>query len=546
MRKICILLTLLLGLQHAGAADRTEAEILSIAARQLYGDSQRRAAGEAPLRELSQGDRYVIVGTENAFVIVSRDDAFTPVLAVSHTPYQQAGMPDGFYWWLEQISAAMERGSSRRAADYAPVPNMLTSEWGQEDPFNGMCPKVGVSRPPTGCVATAMAQIMKYYQYPAKGTGEGSYTAGSKTRTVTINNEYRWDRMLSRYGAGSGANALQKVAVQYLMADAGAAAGMTYALTGSSATCYDAALGLMNNFQYDSLAIFCADRYLYDDDEWMAMVYGNINRGRPVLYGASDSKSGGHAFVLSGIDAEGKVYVNWGWSGTADGFYDMADLAPVNEGKEMGEHFNESQTMICGIQPSSGQQSADEYRSLWVSPEKYLLKTVDTNRIELVLRSLWNYHLLTFQGTVELYFENLSGGDSDYWLFYDTEAGGAVPSGYGFSSRDDYMRDTLDITPLQPGSYKVYFRSKDVREQTPQTVRVDDLGLYTIKLDKSAEGTIVTSCDSVDPTAVRPVVAKSNDAAVRYYDLQGREVSAGTKGMLIRKQGNKVRKLLVE
>jgi len=552
MKKLLILLMFLSGLNLVKAADRSDAEIYKIAHQQLFGGNQRRAAGEAQLREMSKTDQYVVMGTEDAFVIVSKNDAFTPVLAVSHTPFQAGNMPDGFNWWLRTITECMEAGTARRAAGFTPIENFVMTQWGQYDPYNGMCPKVAGSYPPTGCAATAMAQVLKYYQYPSQGVGTGTYTVGSTTKTVSIKNEYRWDRMINNYTSttGSKPNALQKVAVQYLMKDAGASCNMIYAKDGSSSTCYDAALGFINNFQYDSLAISYGVRSLYADDEWMEMIYQNLAQSRPILYGASDKKAGGHAFILSGVDNEGKVYVNWGWNGDADGFYDFADLAPVNKGKEMGYHFNEDQTMITGILPipSSGTLRAEEYKSLWVCTEKYFLKPLDKNVIELVTMDIWNYSLINFTGELQLYFENTTGGTSDYLLFYDTEKGSPVPSGSGFYNQGEYMRDTIDVTDLQAGTYKVYFRSKDVRETEPQISRVDGQGLYLITVTKHEDGTIVSSEVPDEPTAIQSVksAAAAVGSSVRYYDLQGREVDSQTPGLLIRKQGSKVKKIMVK
>ena len=86
----------------------------------------------------------------------------------------------------------------------------------------------------------------------------------------------------------------------------------------------------------------------------MNTIYSELSAGRPILYTGVDPGAGGHAFVFDGIDADGKIHVNWGWDGTGNGFYDIADLNPTDErGKPGNDHFNKQQSMLYGLRMSS-------------------------------------------------------------------------------------------------------------------------------------------------------------------------------------------------
>lgn len=550
MKTLFIGLILLLSIDSY-ASNRTEKEMRTIAYNNLctqnYHSKRSGPLGQMQLTRIVEEETYCIYEASNVgFVIVSRNDAFPPVLGISYSSYQQENMPDGFKWWLNAISERMAEGRNFAAFSLTPQDNFITTTWGQDDPYNGMCPKIGTSRPPTGCLATAMAQIMKYYQYPAKGKGTGKYTIGKKTKTVATNKEYQWDKMDDSYNSSS--TMLNKVAVQYIMADAGAAAGITYAMSGSSAYISDAATAIADNFQYDSLSLHYLNRFFYSDAEWMEIAYKELSQSHPILYGGNDRSYGGHAFVLSGIDAEGKVYVNWGWEGLGDGYYDFADLSPVDGTKKMSYTFDLYQEMIVGFRTSFSASSYG-FMSQWVCEEPYTLRTRDINLVELGFRSLWNMHIISFTGVVDLYFDNMSGGNDDSLILYDTDEDGIVFSQYGFLSEDDdLIKIPIILEDLDAGSYKVYLRTKDKRETTPQVVRVSG-GVYSIELTKNADGSIVTSSDAIpEPSEIEQIKSgtPASSEPIRFFNLQGQEVNGSQKGLLIRKQGNEMKKVMVK
>lgn len=529
------------------ADERSDAEMLSIARQRLSATALTRSDDAREPELIEKTKSLSIYGyPDESFVIISRNDAYMPVLAISNTPYKGRLMPDGFKWWLKAITQSMEAGYvAKTRAEVTPIDNFVKTTWGQSDPYNGLCPKVGTSRPPTGCVATAMAQIMNYYQYPAQGMGTGSYTAGSKPKTVTIKNVYRWDRMLNSYTPQSGA--LNKTAVQYLMADAGAAARMEYTLSGSGAESTNAARGFYQNFQYDSLAIKHRYRMFYEDQEWMDMVYNDLSNQRPIMYAGYDANAGGHAFVFSGMDAEGRVYVNWGWDGTADGFYDVNDLAPVTS--KSSYNFELGQNMIFGLKPRLAPEDSEDFVSLWVTDEPYYVWSVDKNLVDFAARNFWNLNIVPFEGVLELCFENTANGYTDCLTIYDSaedEEEGSVDYGYGFASSDgNLMRDTIDISDLPAGSYKVYVRSKDIREMEWRPMRTVG-GICYVIISKDAEGNITSTSDDVpDPDGINTIpesftpALSEGDGTV--YDLSGRCISNSLpKSGIYIKKGKKI------
>ena len=175
---IFLFLALLLTIVAQGR-ERTAAEMRQIAMTQL-GLSATTRASSAELKRMYTGEKLSIYGTDKAFVVVSSDTQFTPVLGYSDTSFDSDNLPANFRWWLARITASMKNGY---VSSYTPTRStssgsyLCTAEWGQENPYNLNCPKSFGRRLYTGCVATAMSQIMYYYQYPTTGSGTGcTYT----------------------------------------------------------------------------------------------------------------------------------------------------------------------------------------------------------------------------------------------------------------------------------------------------------------------------------------------------------------------------------
>lgn len=329
-----------------------------------------RASGEEP-RTLLANKAFTVIGYNNGgFVIVSNDDLLPAVIAYSNTVFDKNTSNAGFKWYLsaveEAINGIVKAGKPRTmiAPDQskyaAKIPSFVTSIWGQEKPYNNLCPEGTTSgtgswqgygstgRTVTGCVATAMAQIMYYNRWPEKGTG-GTHSvyvkqADGTKKIVTVNYEesfYDYANMIDSYKGHYSKE--QGDAVAKLMLDCGVAADMNYATDGSGTYTENAARGLRRNFGYPETTQMLKRRR-YSEQAWMDIIYNEINERRAILYTGVDNKNGGHAFVLSGYDETGKVWINWGWDGASDGFYDIALLNPKSY------KFSEDQDMIIGIE----------------------------------------------------------------------------------------------------------------------------------------------------------------------------------------------------
>ncbi len=350
------------------AAPRDKAAMQSAAQRVL---TPRAAGHNAPqmkeLKTFSENPAYSIFGYEQGgFAVVSADDLLPEVLGYSEKKFNDGNVNPNFQWWLTSVekAAAYLVENNIPATTVTPdparfdldVPGLLTTTWGQQEPYNNMCPYGtssgqhdwqdyggGDGRCVTGCVATAMAQILNFHAFPPKGQGTHSVRVGGQTYTVDFGEgEYDYANMLDSY-AGEYTEEEGR-AVARLMYHCGVAADMEYATDGSGTQVFNCLNGLHRNFGFGS-EVKSVARDNYGEKAWMDMIFGELTEGRPILYvGVDYSIFAGHAFVFDGYDATGKVRVNWGWNGDDDGFYEVALLNPP------GLKFNAGQEMITGIQ----------------------------------------------------------------------------------------------------------------------------------------------------------------------------------------------------
>ena len=330
------------------AGERTEQQMREAAAKVLNKNSIRRAAYNGELKELLSLSKLKIYGYDDGgFAIVANDDRFNDIIGYSTTSLKDS-MPCGFEWWLETANKVMQQGNSRRSSrakkNMGSISPLLTTKWGQQRPFNDeliVKRSEGTYEFVTGCVATAMAQLMNYYKYPT--TGEGSYSYdipynnNGITFTITFsanfsNSIYDWDNMLDNYEKylRNTTKDAHTQAVAKLMKDCGVAVHTRYSDSthGSSSTLSSAFNALKTYFKYDDATQFY-DRSKYGNEEWMNLIINELAKGRPILYSGADANNkNGHAFVLHGYDSSGKVYINWGWYGDCDGYYDLDILTP--------------------------------------------------------------------------------------------------------------------------------------------------------------------------------------------------------------------------
>lgn len=318
---------------------------------------------------------YVFGNSDNdGYLILSADDRTPALLGYSDSgSFDTSSLPDNMRWWLDeyarQIAYAAESGEEAGDATVISRPDVapkLTTMWDQTEPYNDQTPSYYGLPCPTGCVATAMAQIMNWHKWPLKPTGQKtfkSYYVG----TLSIDFDkitFDWDKMLDRYSISSPKENVDAVAT--LMLACGYAAEMTYHSNSSGATGYNAVNGFFTHFGYNkSMSLEC--RQWYEIDEWDSLVYAELTENGPVYY-EGNGDGGGHAFVCDGYDgATGLFHFNWGWSGSGNGYYRLSALNPTVQGTGGNSAgYNYTQDIVRGLRKSN--EGADEPYTLTVGP----------------------------------------------------------------------------------------------------------------------------------------------------------------------------------
>ena len=279
-----------------------------------------------------------VFNSPSGYVVMSADDDLPAVLAYGRgTPYDSQTAPPALQALLEAYHTGIATKAITRAdvPTHADVAPLVKAKWNQREPFNNLCPEGS----PTGCVATAMAQVMYYHQWPAS---------------------YDWSRMKTSYSendTGAAADAVAK-----LMADCGEKVYMNYGKESSSAKSHLVSEALRYDFGYAETTEF-VPRYVYTAKSWDALIYGEVAAKRPVLYSGNSVSSGkgevGHEFVIDGYEVKGGTgyyHVNWGWGGRSDDYFLLSALNPQYQytgGNAGSSGYSFVQYAVVGIQPAA-------------------------------------------------------------------------------------------------------------------------------------------------------------------------------------------------
>jgi hypothetical protein len=308
---------------------------------------------------------YYAYNVNSGFVIVTADDAAFPVIGYStERTFEIPEVGSTIGTWLkkrgEEIALVQEKDIaasleiSKKWSDILhpsaerqnnSVQNVVTplvnTTWNQSPYYNAMCPGGSV----TGCVATAMAQIMKYWNYPATGTGSSSYNSNYGTLSADYGNTtYNWSNMPTHL---TGANS----DVALINFHCGVSVDMDYSPSGSGAwVCsFDNPVCAQNSykdyFKYDANTIDGLDRANYDDPTWIGLMKTDLDLGRPIQYVGWDPNEGGHTWVCDGYDQNDYLHMNWGWGGQGNGYYFVNSLNPS------GFNFSDGHQAVIGIVP---------------------------------------------------------------------------------------------------------------------------------------------------------------------------------------------------
>ncbi len=488
MKKTYVLLSFLLALCTASYAKE-----VPLSTAKTVGYNYLLQHGTSSLNDVSDLNLVYTSGTAPAyfyvfsgnscFVIVSAEDGVVPVLGYSkegafrtdHIPASISSFLGRYnkqidYVITNKVAASPDIETSwsnliqNKKSGYAErtttVPPLITTTWDQIQYYNDDCPiDAGApagfgGRVPTGCVATCVAQVMKFWSWPAQGVGSNSYSTSSYG-TLSANfasTTYNWAAMPSSISSPNAS-------IATLMFDLGVALNMQYSpnesgsyvtIAGSPiANCAEYALSTYFNYTVQGV-----ERSSYTDAAWLSLIEGELNAGRPVVYDG-DGTAGGHCFVADGYDASDNFHINWGWSGADNGYYYMDALNPPSLGTGGGAGgFNADQEALINVKPNAALVPADIELYDYVNVTQTSISYDDTFT---VYTNVLNNGTTTFNG--DFCFAAYDDATGNFVTYLDSVMGTSLPAGDIFTP-PGFGYSGLYSAAMIPGVYdiKVLFR----------------------------------------------------------------------------------------
>jgi len=425
---------------------------------------------------------YYVFNINGGFIIVSSDDAVFPVLGYSFTSnYTGNDLPPSFKFWMKQYKKQILFAIEKKLLPQEPVKEawfkytneafipdlnfedvgpMLQSTWSQGCYYNSQFPE-DTTAPCgylwTGCVATAMGQIMKYYNFPKNGTGSNGYNSSYGWVEADFENtEYNWAGMKNHLNEENNP-------VAELLYQAAISINSQFFSYGTGAFDFDARDALVDYFNYKSDAQF----YWRDDyqGDWKAMLRNELDEGRPFLYGGVDSEtSAGHTLVCDGYQDTSFFHFNWGWNGYYDGYFYLDSLVAG------GNHFDFQHDAVVRISP-------DINGVIELYPPENLTATVDykdvmlswenssiTSSLELIGFNVYrNDTLLTESVSTELSYLDMDvpSGSHDYKVqsvFIGQGNGPSISTEAYISSISKHYPELFEVYP-NPASDMIFIRT---------------------------------------------------------------------------------------
>ena len=283
-------------------------------------------------------------GHNDGFVIVAGDDCAEDVLGyATNGSFDADNIPDNMQAFLqgyaEEIAAARALGANNANSGdenvevaRKVVAPLIETHWNQRDPYNLLCVNNSGQLCVTGCVATALAQVMYYYQWPKSATTEiPAYDSRYGDHYDALpSTTFDWAKMKPVYMNSGNDDNDSRMAVAKLMRYCGQAVTMNYSPGASGGYQSSIPAALKNYFGYPGKPSW-ERRSKYTTEEWDELIYKELKYGRPVLYGASTSAGSGHEFICDGYDGHGLYHINWGWGGLSDGYFRLSALRPADQ-----------------------------------------------------------------------------------------------------------------------------------------------------------------------------------------------------------------------
>ena len=419
------------------------------------------------------------------FVVVSGDDCLGDNLVLGYVDqgsFDAENVPPNMQSWLDATADVIELMSrsgvsTRAAALHADIAPLLTTHWGQgkivydpQFPYNALCPLDNGNLSVTGCMATALSQVMYYHRWP-QDAFVGELPAYTTYTTSTFMEglpsvKFDWDNMLDDYRQETTEE--QQLAVATLMRYCGQLIQMDYTAQVSNGYSYDLDV-LVTQFGYDQ-GVHMAQANEYSASGWEALLYGELNERRPLVHSGFSSSSG-HAFVIDGYevrDSIGYYHLNWGWDGQSDGFFRIDMLNPYDYGTGGGsssDGFTMKQMTIIGFQPAL---SSLENYGRYVESYDWDIEHDDKPHYCSVLNN--SYKPLTI--TVGL-AERAADGTIDFSRIMGEQT--LELDGYSFATYFPHSDDVLGFftvpdsvaNGLAPGSHRMVFVNKEVGTDAP-------------------------------------------------------------------------------
>ena len=466
------------------AGDVTPQQALQQAQKFLQQTPSGMKRSQAEVPQLKMAGRvsglYVFNAEQNqGYVIVSNDDRTTPILGYSETgTLDPDNMPCNMRAWLQgyadEIAWLNEHNIQpitvpvvRRtpSAVKTPIAPLVKTHWDQGSPYNDNCPyykydegsysykvtitdETGYEHCATGCVATAMAQVMYYNQWPTAATAAipsyswQGYTIGGLPATT-----FDWANMKLNYTGSETAE--QNAAVAKLMQYCGVSLEMNYGPESGSNT-PNVADALKSYFDYNSSTVQFVSRSFYTYHDWINLLYHELSQGRPICYGGA-STGGGHEFVCDGYQGEDFFHINWGWGGMSDDYFKLSALDPDAQGiggSSSTDGFHYGQDAVIGIQKST---ESGEVSTITGKAPNLKCNSITLSKATVAVGEMVDITLnVTNKDTEKEYSGDIYLGyyESSYYLLEGSDF--VIPAG-------ETKNCVIHYTPDTPGTYNLVF-----------------------------------------------------------------------------------------
>ncbi len=476
---------------------------------------------------------YIFNLYPDGWVMVSGEDIAYPIIGFSPTgAYDTENHPPAFDGWMAHVKQAIQAGKKARAKPSLKIRSawealgtagqsrkkesrdsqvgpLLETTWNQSQYYNAFCPEDTVNTPWyagghafAGCVATAMAQIMKYHAHPTQGIGAyryqdpankdqyGNIISGSAYGTQSAdfgNTVYQWSQMPNQISEPNAE-------VARLIYHCGVAVEMDFGPYGSRASTQDAATALKRYFKYQK-SIYRAEKADYSDTGWKALIRSELDAHRPVLY--SGSGTGGHAFVCDGYQSSDHFHFNWGWGGSHDGYFYLNSLTPDDD------NYSHQQLAVLAIQPAAAPDLSFPYSQGFEStafPEEWIgmgnRVSVSTSQSHTGSRSLLLGENAIFDGTLNTAVLKINVPENGQLRFWVKRGYDPYPSDYnqhrafiqaefqdtvfhtffeGNHNDSEWVQYSLDLSPWENQVLRLRFEQKNRSNRFKQWMYIDDI-----------------------------------------------------------------------